>query len=130
MLQARAASKDLANILYVCGSAQQIPWEKNFLDNVLSVESFFSFPILRRPPRSTLFPYTTLFRSHDATLHVDRREFLALGAGSFLGVVASWRPATLQGPDSLPGTGPAGRLWDPARAGRPLEPVKIGRAHV
>src|SRR5438874_5236817 len=63
MLQARAASKDLANILYVCGSAQQIPWEKNFLDNVLSVESFFLFPILRRPPRSTLFPYTTLFRS-------------------------------------------------------------------
>jgi len=62
-------------------------------------------------------------RRHDATLHVDRREFLALGAGSFLGVVASWRPATLQGPDSLPGTGPAGRLWDPARAGRPLEPV-------
>ncbi len=62
-------------------------------------------------------------RRHDATLHVDRREFLALGAGSFLGVVASWRPAALQGPDSLPGTGPAGRLWDPARAGRPLEPV-------
>jgi cytochrome c-type biogenesis protein CcmH len=62
-------------------------------------------------------------RRHDATLHVDRREFLALGAGSFLGVVASWRPATLQGPDTLPGTGPSGRLWDPARAGRPLEPV-------
>ncbi len=62
-------------------------------------------------------------RRHDATLHVDRREFLALGAGSFLGVVASWRPARLQGPDSLPGTGPAGRLWDPARAGRSLEPV-------
>src|SRR5437868_12686928 len=25
---------------------------------------FFFFLILRRPPRSTLFPYTTLFRSH------------------------------------------------------------------
>jgi cytochrome c-type biogenesis protein CcmH len=25
--------------------------------------------------------------------------------------------------DSLPGSGAAGRLWDPARAGRPLEPV-------
>src|SRR5436309_8336404 len=24
----------------------------------------FFFPLLRRPPRSTLFPYTTLFRSH------------------------------------------------------------------
>jgi cytochrome c-type biogenesis protein CcmH len=54
---------------------------------------------------------------------VSRREFLTLGAGSFLGVVASWRHATLQGADSLPGTGPSGRLWDPARAGRPLEPV-------
>src|SRR2546427_7150371 len=25
---------------------------------------FFFFLIIRRPPRSTLFPYTTLFRSH------------------------------------------------------------------
>src|SRR2546422_2286952 len=24
--------------------------------------------MIRRPPRSTLFPYTTLFRSHDAAL--------------------------------------------------------------
>ena len=62
-------------------------------------------------------------RRHDATFHVSRREFLTLGAGSFLGVMASWRRATLQAPDSLPGTGPSGRLWDPSRAGRPLEPV-------
>src|SRR5437899_9777352 len=26
--------------------------------------TFFSFYIIRRPPSSTLFPYTTLFRSH------------------------------------------------------------------
>src|SRR2546430_16165824 len=26
--------------------------------------------MIRRPPRSTLFPYTTLFRSHMATLHL------------------------------------------------------------
>src|SRR5439155_17527437 len=31
--------------------------------------SFF-FLMLRRPPRSTLFPYTTLFRSHEARLAV------------------------------------------------------------
>src|SRR2546421_6645852 len=30
---------------------------------------FFFFLMIRRPPRSTLFPYTTLFRSVDATLH-------------------------------------------------------------
>src|SRR2546425_959218 len=28
---------------------------------------FFFFLMIRRPPRSTLFPYTTLFRSHAAT---------------------------------------------------------------
>src|SRR5258708_14288513 len=26
--------------------------------------------MIRRPPRSTLFPYTTLFRSHDGLRHV------------------------------------------------------------
>src|SRR5712675_2995287 len=30
---------------------------------VLSFFSFFFFLMIRRPPRSTLFPYTTLFRS-------------------------------------------------------------------
>src|SRR2546421_4536956 len=27
--------------------------------------------MIRRPPRSTLFPYTTLFRSHDPTISED-----------------------------------------------------------
>src|SRR5689334_24752433 len=46
---------------------------------------FFLFLMIRRPPRSTLFPYTTLFRSQiverereaalvDAAEHVDRRR--------------------------------------------------------
>src|SRR5215204_7374331 len=30
----------------------------------LSSSIFFFFLMIRRPPRSTLFPYTTLFRSH------------------------------------------------------------------
>src|SRR6266576_5272672 len=29
--------------------------------------------MIRRPPRSTLFPYTTLFRSPDGAQHVDVR---------------------------------------------------------
>src|SRR5689334_24200571 len=29
---------------------------------------YFFFLMIRRPPRSTLFPYTTLFRSHAQTL--------------------------------------------------------------
>src|SRR5699024_12259971 len=31
---------------------------------VLTFSCIFFFLMLRRPPRSTLFPYTTLFRSH------------------------------------------------------------------
>src|SRR5437868_12767157 len=29
--------------------------------------------MIRRPPRSTLFPYTTLFRSHDGVFRVEVR---------------------------------------------------------
>src|SRR3712207_7276788 len=31
--------------------------------------------MIRRPPRSTLFPYTTLFRSEEAWLRVNARAF-------------------------------------------------------
>src|SRR3712207_7128596 len=30
----------------------------------------FFFLMIRRPPRSTLFPYTTLFRSHAEVIHI------------------------------------------------------------
>src|SRR6267378_5630133 len=33
---------------------------------------FFFFLMIRRPPRSTLFPYTTLFRAHGR--HLQRAE--------------------------------------------------------
>src|SRR3712207_8819883 len=37
--------------------------------------------MIRRPPRSTLFPYTTLFRSLGARVHPDERtRGLAVGA--------------------------------------------------
>src|SRR6266511_5827078 len=43
-----------------------------------SVPSIFFFLMIRRPPRSTLFPYTTLFRSmrghHARPQHVGRRH--------------------------------------------------------
>src|SRR3989337_1840977 len=45
----------------------------SFLGFVL-VTSFF-FLMIRRPPRSTLFPYTTLFRSNDtATTEIESAE--------------------------------------------------------
>src|SRR5256884_5832615 len=40
--------------------------------------------MIRRPPRSTLFPYTTLFRSRDNIYRIDLPSFrrsLALGGG-------------------------------------------------
>src|SRR3712207_7210652 len=43
---------------------------------VVSVYIFsFFFLMIRRPPRSTLFPYTTLFRSHgrDVRVHLPGR---------------------------------------------------------
>src|SRR2546422_4067354 len=43
--------------------------------------------MIRRPPRSTLFPYTTLFRSHEHTLQViagtSTRYVLVSGTGTF-----------------------------------------------
>src|SRR2546421_7688681 len=48
---------------------------------------FFFFLMIRRPPRSTLFPYTTLFRSRTARMQhqVDVRERLQPGAEPRLG---------------------------------------------
>src|SRR2546426_12196472 len=40
---------------------------------------FFFFLMIRRPPRSTLFPYTTLFRSRRA-VHYDRHSRAAVVA--------------------------------------------------
>src|SRR3712207_7379041 len=41
---------------------------------------FFFFLMIRRPPRSTLFPYTTLFRSGRALERHDRFVLVALRA--------------------------------------------------
>src|SRR5438876_8523971 len=41
-----------------------------FVYTVFSMDFlFFFFLMIRRPPRSTLFPYTTLFRSREARRH-------------------------------------------------------------
>src|SRR2546430_7969297 len=37
-----------------------------FLERGLLITLFFFFLMIRRPPRSTLFPYTTLFRSRNS----------------------------------------------------------------
>src|SRR2546429_614792 len=37
-----------------------------YMFSILAIVYFFFFLMIRRPPRSTLFPYTTLFRSMNA----------------------------------------------------------------
>ena len=79
---ARESSKDFANILYVWGSAQQIPWEENFFDKVLSVESFYYYPDQDRAlmelfrvmaPRGRLFILINLYKDNPYALQwVDK----------------------------------------------------------
>src|SRR6266704_5826417 len=45
----------------------------NVIDTIFVLSYFFFFLMIRRPPRSTLFPYTTLFRSLCAD-QPDRRR--------------------------------------------------------
>src|SRR2546422_9352013 len=41
-----------------------------------SIDGFFFFLMIRRPPRSTLFPYTTLFRS------IAEKHIQGIGVGA------------------------------------------------
>ncbi len=75
--RARAASRDFANIMYVWGSAQKIPWEENFFDKVLSVESFYYYPDQHRAlhelfrvmaPRGRLFILINLYKDNSHSL--------------------------------------------------------------
>src|SRR5258706_8050253 len=42
---------------------------------------YFFFLMIRRPPRSTLFPYTTLFRSHHVEEHGQLAQLVEHRAG-------------------------------------------------
>src|SRR3712207_7822532 len=55
--------------------------------------------MMRRPPRSTLFPYTTLFRSRraiGAALLVSWAPLTAAAQGTTLGAQAAGRPITFE----------------------------------
>ncbi len=75
--RARAASRDFENVMFVHGSAQQIPWEENFFDKVLSVESFYYYPDQDRvlhelfrvmAPRGRLFILINLYKDNPYSL--------------------------------------------------------------
>ncbi len=74
---ARAASKDYDNVMFVTGSAQQIPWEENFFDKVFSVESFYYYADQDRAlaelfrvmaPRSELYILINLYKDNHYSL--------------------------------------------------------------
>jgi ubiquinone/menaquinone biosynthesis C-methylase UbiE len=75
--RARGASTQYDNILFVVGSAQQIPWEENFFDKVLSVESFYYYPDQERAlaelfrvmaPHGRLFILINLYKDNPYSL--------------------------------------------------------------
>jgi arsenite methyltransferase len=80
--QARTASKDFDNVMFVWGSATQIPWEENFFDKMLSVESFYYYPDQERAlaelfrvmaPKGRLFILINLYRDNPYSLQwVDK----------------------------------------------------------
>src|SRR2546430_9029723 len=51
--------------------------------STLAIVLFFFFLMIRRPPRSTLFPYTTLFRSNWLVVSLTHSTFF-LGLDAFL----------------------------------------------
>src|SRR2546430_14009436 len=59
--------------------------------------------MIRRPPRSTLFPYTTLFRSHDVTVTikgdtvVEANETFSVTLGDVTGTTATQDAAITTG---------------------------------
>src|SRR5689334_17842043 len=80
--RARAASRDFENVMFVWGSATQIPWEENFFDKVLSVESFYYYPDQERAlaelfrvmaPKGRLFILINLYKDNPYSLQwVDK----------------------------------------------------------
>src|SRR5258708_30009604 len=64
---------------------------------------FFFFLMIRRPPRSTLFPYTTLFRSLDDVQHVvgRRRAYAQLALADHHIGRSEEHTSELQSPDHL-----------------------------
>ena len=75
--RARAASSNLENVMFVLGSALEIPWEENHFDKVLSVESFYYYADQDRAlaelfrviaPKGDLYILINLYRDNHYSL--------------------------------------------------------------
>src|SRR5258708_11311590 len=74
--------------------------------NALELLPEFFFLMIRRPPRSTLFPYTTLFRSYDAKCFDGGKDSLRMRDKHFaddalFGERSEEHTSELQSPDHL-----------------------------
>src|SRR5205807_5607184 len=86
-----------------------------------------SFSIRRRPPRSTLFPYTTLFRSE---LGVDRWSVLGQSFGGFCAMTyLSIAPEGLREALITGGLSPVGRPPDDVYAATYVRLIEKNRAY-
>lgn len=82
--RARAASREFDNVMFVWGSAHAIPWEENYFDKVLSVESFYYYAdqdrVLKElfrvlAPKGRLFILINLYKDNPYSLRwVDELE--------------------------------------------------------
>ncbi|HLH06326.1 MAG TPA: class I SAM-dependent methyltransferase [Terriglobales bacterium] len=75
--KARAASRDFENVVYVVAPSHEIPWQENFFDKVLSVESFYYYPDQDRAlaelfrvmsPRGRMFILINLYKDNHYSL--------------------------------------------------------------
>jgi arsenite methyltransferase len=75
--RARAGSKEFENAMFICGSAEQVPWEENFFDKILSVESFCYYANQERAlgelfrvlaPKGQLFILINLYKDNHYSL--------------------------------------------------------------
>jgi ubiquinone/menaquinone biosynthesis C-methylase UbiE len=76
--RARAASREVENILFTIGSAEEIPWRDACFEKALSIESFYYYPdqeaVLRELyrvliPGGSLFILINLYKENPYSLH-------------------------------------------------------------
>src|SRR5215203_7288564 len=92
---------------------------------------FFFFLMIRRPPRSTLFPYTTLFRSLDVDgdIGIDpKKEFLAQSQRPKV-VEATWRAEDAEAVERCPQLSVAGDFEYRTVAPQHMGPVRGQGSH-
>jgi ubiquinone/menaquinone biosynthesis C-methylase UbiE len=75
--RARANSREFDNVLFVWGSAMELPWQENYFTKVLSIESFYYYPDQERAlaelfrvtaPNAEIYILINLYRDNPYSL--------------------------------------------------------------